>query len=126
MAVARHTIISKDYPRLLVEIGVKGLFSAHEYALVDTGFEGAVVVPEGVLKHDLGNPDGLGTWRVAGGGLIEAPLYMGAVNLIGTPDFNPWFVVPVAVMGNKYIIGRELIDQFAVTFDHGKRVILKP
>ena len=32
----------------------------------------------------------------------------------------------ITVLGDEYILGREILDLFEVTLDHGERVIVRP
>jgi len=38
----------------------------------------------------------------------------------------PAIIVSAIVLGEEYLVGRKIVDRFAVTFDHGQRVIVEP
>ncbi len=59
---------------------------------------------------------------MADGSVVEAPGYFAAVHL-GTARMVG---VVVTVLGDVPIVGRGLIGAFAVTLDHGLRVIVEP
>ena len=110
---------------MLVRIGIGRKLVVEEFALADTGFDEAVIIPETALDHGLGKSDGRGFWKVGDGRIISVPLYVGSFQILGGA-FSPQFLLPIAVLGDDYIIGREILDKFEITLDHGKRVVVRP
>lgn len=110
---------SDDFPfvfiRLVVEERVLTL-----NALVDTGLDGDIVIPSAILA-DLDAPSALHSWRLVDGSVVEAVVYAGTVQL-GNLEPIP---ADIAVLGEEPIIGRGIIDNYRVTFDHGERVIVE-
>lgn len=114
-------IISTNYPFLPIRFTIRG--SQYEaLALLDTGFAGALAVPYRLARR-LGNPDTSTNWLLADGSSVEAPAYLGDVEVVGLP---PVLDVTITVLGDEYILGTRIIDRFEVTFDHGTRVIVRP
>ncbi len=90
-------------------------------ALIDTGFDGDMVLPVDLIPP--GEPVVLRhSFRLADGTLADAPVYY-ATAVLGTVRIRPVLVV---ALGNAPMIGRRLISHFAVTLDHGRRVIVEP
>jgi predicted aspartyl protease len=92
-------------------------------ALLDTGFEGALAIPSAVLDLDLGSPDTSIDWQLADDTVVEAPVYSGSIEIVGFPPISE---VSITVLGGEYLLGRGILDRFEVTFDHGRRVIVRP
>ena len=119
MAFAQ-SIVSTAYPFLRVRVTMSG--EPHEaLALVDTGFEGAVVVPDALLDSEGTAPVARGHWQLADGSIIDAPLFLGMVEVVGFPSAP----ATITVLGEEYILGRGVIDRFRVTLDHGERIIVE-
>jgi len=120
--MAQHNqVISTIYPFLQIRVEVRG-WRQETLALIDTGFDGALAVPSSVLNL-LGDPDTSTDWELADGSTSESPTYYGTVEIIGFPPVSD---MTVTVLGDKYLLGREVLDLFEVTFDHGQRVIVRP
>ena len=52
-------------------------------ALVDTGFSGDLVIPEGVLGEDVGQPDHVRLYRMADGNVVRSDAFLGEVEIAG-------------------------------------------
>ena len=111
-------MISPPFPSLPVVVRVMG--EPHEgIALLDTGFEGDVIIPAhlsvgfGALTQDL---------VLADGSQADAPVRGGYVQL---GDFEP---VPADVifLGHEFVIGMGILRRYEVILDHGRRVIVNP
>ena len=61
-------------------------------------------------------------WTLADGGQVQAPIYRGTVQ-VGTFQPTPALIV---ALGDEHIIGLGVLNNFTVTFDHGRRVIVSP
>lgn len=117
----RQRIISTTYPYLQVKVHLRG----REYdalALVDTGFTGDVVIPVGVIDATAESPDAAVDWQVADGAVVPSPIYFAEVEIVGFPPVE----AAITVLGDEYLLGTGVIDNFQVTFDHGRRLIVEP
>lgn len=119
MAVNRR-LVSSHFPYLPLRLSV-GDYSGSLEALVDTGFDGDVALPPGLLANG-GSPDEYLTWALADGSEVLAAAFLGAARL---GDLDP-FPVLVTVLGDEPLMGRGIIDRFRVILDHGQRVVLEP
>lgn len=111
-------IESRDYPFLPVQFSVRNL-REDVPALVDTGFDGFLVLPEAYLPR-LGPPDLAGNWVLADGSTIEAPEFRGTVKIVGLESLVQ---AQITCFGLEAIVGRAVLDRFAITLDHGHRII---
>lgn len=117
--MAIRKIISNNFPFIPIEITVRHRVEKIE-ALVDTGFEGDVVVPKGMLTNG-DPPDTLLPWQLADGKVVLAPVYAGKIKLGKLSSFT----VSVVTLGNEVMIGRGITDRFKVIFDHGRKIIVE-
>ena len=115
------SITSDRYPYLNLRVQIRG-WRDSAYALIDTGFTGNLVVPEIFWTRELGQADSRVNWILGDGGTVRAPVYIGDVEIFGTPLIS---AVGITFLGNEYILGRGVIDRYRVTFDHGERVIVE-
>jgi predicted aspartyl protease len=120
--MAQDRLISTNYPYISVRVDIRG-WQEEASALLDTGFTGELIIPEGVLTQGLGFPDEHTTVEVGDNRIIDALIYLGTLEIVGFPSIPD---VTVIVLGDEYILGREILDLFEVTFDHGQRVIVRP
>ena len=116
-------IVSTRYPYLDVRVQI-GDWQEEALALVDTGFSGNLVVPEDRITEELGLPYTRTNWRVADGGVVSAPVYLGDVEVLGASSPTP--SIHITFLGNQYILGRGILDRFRITLDHGQRIIVEP
>lgn len=119
--MAKDTVISTIYPRLPIRITIHSHKIGKTLALLDTGFTGHLAIPTSILNGDLGLPDTRVDWELADGKKIDAPLYFGNVEIVGF-DSIP---AAITILGNEYIIGRGILDRYAITFDHGEKVVVR-
>lgn len=106
-------------PYLPIRVGIQGETYEIE-ALVDTGFDGAVILPQGLVSRQP--PDGDLPWYLGDGTLTVAPYYLGSVS-IGTYCSFPALIT---VLGSEALVGRAATDRFRLILDHGQRVIVEP
>lgn len=111
-------LVSTRFPYLPLTIRVR-TYTTTVLALLDTGFDGDIVLPPDLLPVGS-TPDAYFRWMLADGTRIQAPTYDGAVELGG---FKPFDVV-ISVLGDEPLVGRGVTDRFAITLDHGQRVIV--
>ena len=111
---------SHRFPYLPIRIAVRRRTADLE-ALLDTGFDGHVVVPPSILANGH-PPDGHVRWTLADGSTVLAPYYIGTVQ-VGT--MRP-FAALITALGDEPLIGCEVASHFTITLDHGQRVIVEP
>ena len=114
--------LSTVYPFLSVHIRIRD-WEEETLALVDTGFEGSLVIPYSAINAGLGIPDSSSNWSLADGGIVETPVYVGSLEING---FSAIPDVDISLLGRDYILGRNVLDRFEIILDHGRRVIIRP
>ena len=114
-------LVSSDYPYLQVRVTVRS-HSLTYRALLDTGFDGYLVLPEG-LENQLGAPEFQVKTRLADGSESMRPHYHGGVEIVG---LGLVFLAPLTLLGDECLVGQGVIRQLKVTFDHGAQVVVEP
>ncbi|MEX1254653.1 MAG: hypothetical protein WEE64_09960 [Dehalococcoidia bacterium] len=109
---------STVFPYLPVRIELRG-HRSEALALLDTGFTGDLAIPTASVSADLGLPDARIDWQLADGSTIDAPVYLGTLEIVGLPPMP----AAVTVLGDEYIMGRGVLDKFRITLDRGRRVV---
>lgn len=99
-----------------------GIVELEDEALLDTGFDGEVVLPTSMLG-DLGLPESTGHWILADGSSAISITFLGEAQISGVGDTMP---VTVHVIGSEVMVGRRLIESYRVILDHGREVIVEP
>lgn len=117
--MAQNKVVSSHFPYLPVEITIKQHKHSLE-ALLDTGFDGYVVLPPGLVTNGEA-PDLYESCKLADDSVIRVPIFIGSVKL-GDRKLNK---ITFLIMGDEPIIGREVIKHFKVTFDHGQKIMLE-
>lgn len=113
-------LVSELFPYVSVRLEIRG--SSFEFeALLDTGFQGDIVIPEQFQPSDEA-PDGTLRWQLLGGRAIFAAYYRGVAGLEGF-DMRPAYIT---VLGDEPIVGVGLFRDLAVLLDHGRRVVVDP
>lgn len=117
--MAKNKVVtSSRFPYLPIKVSVKKDFELE--ALVDTGYDGGVILPPKLISN--GEVSGwLVDCKLADDSMVKVPAYIGSVRL-GNKKLND---ITVLVMGDEPIIGREIIKHFKVIFDHGKKIIVE-
>lgn len=113
-------LVSSDYPYLQVRVTV-GQYRLSYRALLDTGFDGHLVLPE-TLESQLGAPEFQVKTRLADGSESMRPHYRGGVEIVGSGLI---YLAPLTLLGDECLIGQGIIRQLKVTFDHGTRVVVE-
>ena len=106
-----------NYPHLEFALWI-GTWSTEDIAYPDTGFEGGLTVPLGVVREVLAEPDTT-LLRMADGAVRQVRAWRGVLELDGRQ-----FEVEVVALGNRYLIGREVLDQLEICFKYGRKVEL--
>ncbi len=114
-------VTSSHYPYLTVRVTIRGR-SRHEPALIDTGFSGYLAIPAAYFDGDAALPDTRFDWELADGSTIGAPVYFGSVEIVGLASVR----AAITVIGNEYILGRQILDLYRLTLDHGRQVMIEP
>ena len=115
-----YQVVSTAYPFVSIRVDIRG----HRYqglALLDTGFTWELVVPRDLLSEETGLPEEHADWELADGRVVDAPVYLGSLEIVGLPPITS---VAVIALGTEYVLGRGVLDRFEVVFDHGERVIV--
>lgn len=111
-------ITSSRFPYLPIKVSTKKDFELE--ALLDTGYDGGVIVPPKLIAN--GEVSGwLVDCKLADNSIVEVPAYIGSVRL-GNKKLNN---ITVLIMGDEPVIGREVIKYFKVTLDHGQKIIVE-
>ncbi|MGH2588940.1 MAG: hypothetical protein ACRDJE_28795 [Dehalococcoidia bacterium] len=113
-------LVSARFPYVSLRLTLGGL-SEQLDALLDTGFDGDVVVPAGYPIQGLPQAKHIPA-HLADGTEILIPAYSGVAR-IGEIEIAP---VSVLTVGDVALVGTNLIKHFTVILDHGQRVIVEP
>ena len=114
-------VTSGAFPFLEIRVSIRE-WETKSLALVDTGFSGDLVIPEGVLDKDVGQPDHMRLYRMADGRTARSDIFLGEVEIAG---LAPMSDIAIGVLGNKYIIGLGIIERYVVTLMRGERVVVE-
>lgn len=117
--MVQNKVVSSRFPYLPIEVTIKQHKQSLE-ALLDTGFDGYVVLPPGVMTNGEA-PDLYESCKLADDSVIRVPIFIGAAKL-GKRKLNK---ITFLVMGDEPIIGREVIKYFKIVLDHGQKIILE-
>lgn len=117
--MAKNKIVtSSHFPYLPIKVSTKKDFELE--ALLDTGYDGGVIVPPKLISN--GEVSGwLVDCKLADNSIVEVPAYIGSVRL-GNKKLNN---ITVLIMGDEPVIGREVIKYFKVILDHGSKITLE-
>jgi hypothetical protein len=85
----------------------------------DSGFEGGVLIPTGAAREILAAPD-MDQVQMADGRIVSTPRWDGSIELLGKR-----FPCEVVSLGNRFLLGQEVIDQLEVCFLFGKEVRIR-
>ncbi|OGH17985.1 MAG: hypothetical protein A2868_03560 [Candidatus Levybacteria bacterium RIFCSPHIGHO2_01_FULL_40_15b] len=97
-------------------------------ALFDSGFSGDVSVPAELVGNGKAPPpEGHVPITIADGSVVWVPSYEGHVTFKEFAGRIPQPIgVSVFVMGNEVLVGRNLMNHFKVTLDHGRTLTIEP
>jgi predicted aspartyl protease len=111
-------LVSRRSPFLTIRLQIGAQILDVE-AVLDTGFEGEVMIPPSLIP--VGEvPDAAFTWVFPDGSVVSAPAYAGTIQLGQLGIFG----VMITGLGIEILVGRQVLDRFKVCFDHGQRVTL--
>ena len=113
--------VSTHSPYIPIRVHIQG-FVLETEALVDTGFDGGLLLPP--LRLPDVEPSNLTrSFRVGDGRIFPLPAYVGEVEILGV---NRRIRTIVALGAPEVLIGRTVTAHFRVTFDHGREVVVEP
>ncbi|MBI4492857.1 MAG: hypothetical protein HY690_08710 [Chloroflexi bacterium] len=116
-----HRVVSSRFPYLPLHLAL-GDRTADVDALLDTGFDGDVVLPPGLVMDNSQPPDEYLQWTLADGSEVLAPAFLGTARV---GELAP-FPVLITALGDEPLVGRGVSDRFLVMLDHGHQVIVEP
>ena len=114
-------ISGEPFPYLRVRISIRG-WETEAAALMDTGFTGDVMIPEGILPADIGSPNSAREYRLADGSYVTSERFHGDLEIPGLPTIEN---VLIGVMGGNYLIGEGIIRRYNVILERGERIIIE-
>lgn len=112
-------VVSLHFPYLPIEVVINQSKRILE-ALLDTGFDGYVVLPPKFVTNGE-VADLYESCKLADNSIVRVPIFIGSVKL-GSKKLNK---ITFLIMGDEPIIGREVIKHFKITLDHGRKIILE-
>lgn len=115
----RTSITSQHFPYIPLQVQVRQRKEKVE-ALLDTGFDGDIAIPKGMLTNG-DPPDGLLPWQLADGSKIVAPAYIGRVKINNIASF----AVVVIALGDEPIVGQGVIKNLTIILEHGRKIIIE-
>jgi predicted aspartyl protease len=108
-------IISHNYPYLDIACWI-GDQKLQGSAYVDTGFDGCLIVPEAEAR-ELMVPFHLTVVELGDSSLKLAHEHRGVVEIDEAS-----FRASILVLGDEYLLGREIVDQMRICFHWGERL----
>ena len=120
MALNPGRLVSTHFPYLPIRVRV-GDRDLNLDALVDTGFEGYVVLPAAQVG-EFESPDGQVRWTLADGSSVHAPYYFGDVSV---GEHGPFHAL-ITTLGSTPLVGQGIVRQLTIILDRGRRVIVEP
>lgn len=110
-------LVSHRFPFIQITLRVQREETVE--ALLDTGFDGHVVVPLRLVSN--GQANGHLRWTLADGSTVLAPYYLGTIQV---GSMGP-FPAVITALGDEPLIGREIASHFTITLDHSRRVVVE-
>jgi hypothetical protein len=103
------------YPELQLILSI-GTMDLEIEAWLDTGFEGGVTIPAS-MEHDILANAGDSTIQLADGHRMRVPTWIGTVEIA-----DAVFPCEVIALGNRMLLGLQVMDRMDVLFQGGARV----
>src|ERR1700712_2108977 len=119
MAMSERTAFtSTHFPYIPVTIHINKRTETVE-ALLDTGFDGDMIIPEGFMTNGK-PPDSYLRFTLADPTTtVLAPSYLGKVEVAHFGDAGSC-VAAISVLGTEPIIGRNLARRFRIALEYGR------
>ena len=115
--------VSSPYPYITITVRILGGGPEIEtVALLDTGFEGYLLLPSIRLATGI-QAFCQRLLQTADGRINRLPLYRAELEIAGLSGV---LSCPTFIGGREVLLGRAVLDHFRVTFDHGREVIVEP
>ncbi len=122
--VMKKSLTSARFPYIPLTVVVNKRRETIE-ALLDTGFDGDIILPEGLLTNGK-PPDSYLRFPLADQITnVFVPAYLGTVEIAELGDAGVSAAI-IGILGSEPILGRNLARRFRITLDHGRQVILEP
>jgi clan AA aspartic protease len=117
--------VSSRFPYVSIRVIIRQTLASNQQsldleAMVDTGFDGGVVIPSDLLDPAL-TPVRQLPWSLADGSEVLLPAFLGSVQIGNLPPVTT-IVMP---LGDEPLIGRQVTNNYRVIFDHGNQVIVE-
>lgn len=113
-------VTSARFPCVEVRFTVRGI-RMQAWAYLDTGFDGFLIVPFDTASA-LGDPDLVSTWELGDGSIAAGPDYLADIEVIGIPKTIRG---QVTCLGDDWILGLGVLNNFETTFRHGREVEIR-
>ena len=114
-------LISSDFPYLPIVARIGGIVIYQGQALIDTGFDGGIILPRGFLP-DSGFAAMNIRASLADGSETHMPAYRCSIELEGFEPLDTY----AAALGGETLIGLQVISRFFVVLDRGRQVVIEP
>ena len=115
---------SSRFPYLSVHVRLGNLqypdFEFDVDALVDTGFDSGLTVPQGLIPDRVYSP-GQQWCAFADGNHVLVPFYRGFLTIGSLPPIS----AVVLVLPHQALLGRAVTNHFRLTFFYGRQVVLE-
>ena len=109
------------YPSLSIRFTIGGA-TREAVALIDTGFDGNLVVPESLVSQ-LSATAFRHRVKTASGEVVRSPVFRTTIEFVDIPGTFPGLAI---ALGDEFLVGLLSINRIQVTLDHGQRVLLEP
>ena len=120
----KKTCTSAHFPYIPVTVVLNKRIETIE-ALLDTGFDGDLIIPENLMTNGK-PPDSYLRYTLADQETsVLAPTYLGRVEVAGIGDGGEYAAI-ISVLGTEAILGRNLARHFHITLDHGRELRIRP
>jgi len=119
-------VTSAHFPYLTIRVTIRQPLARNQQeiqleALVDTGFDGGVVIPKDAADPSL-TPVRYLPWELADDSQILLPAFLADVQ-IGTLPPVRTIVMP---LGDEALLGRHVTNHFGIFLDHGTQITVEP
>ena len=119
-------VTSAHFPYLTIRVTIRQPLARNQQeiqleALVDTGFDGGVVIPKDALDPSL-TPVRYLPWALADDSQVLLPAFLADVQ-IGTLPPVRTIVMP---LGDEPLLGRHVTNHFGIFLDHGTKITVEP
>jgi clan AA aspartic protease len=119
-------VSSSHFPYLTIRVTIRQPIAGNQQeiqleALVDTGFDGGVVIPKDLLDPSL-TPVRYLPWSLADDSQVLLPAFLGDVQIGNLPPVRT-IVMP---LGDEPLLGRNVTNNYRMIFDHGNQLVIEP